>query len=100
MSNFFPKYKKSHTLPTTLLGKNKFLFSLPINLSHSSALKQPRPQSLETPSPGAHTEALGTWTAGGQVTESTWLLDNSDPDAASNLLGGHPGNRSASLHFH
>lgn len=36
MSNLFPKYKKSHRLQTALPVKNRqFLFSLPINLSHS-----------------------------------------------------------------
>lgn len=87
MSNPFPKYKKRHTLPTTLLGKNNsFSSHFPLISPTAQPWSDQGRGAVEIPSPGAHEEALGTSTAGQQVTESTWQLNNSDPDAASNLL--------------
>lgn len=87
MSNLFPKYKKSHTLPTTLLGKNNsFSSHFPLISPTAQPWSNQGHSTVETPLPGAHKEAPGTCTAGRQVTESTWQLNNSDPDAASYLL--------------
>lgn len=59
MSNLFPKYKKSHTLPTALLVKgDSFSFHFPL-MSPTAPSPKPSGATVETPSRGTNRSALG-----------------------------------------
>lgn len=59
MSNLFPKYKKSHTLPTALLVKgDSFSFHFPL-MSPTVPSPKPSRATAETPFWGTNRSALG-----------------------------------------